>query len=140
MNKELEYLLSEIKDSSQDYVGTNGCKYQDLLREELDLLLNYITNLQTIEQQYCAILSENADLQQENDKLGKENKKYKDLGFEHLQKENDRLNNIINTAIKYIQNNKLYDFIYDDEELFEKVSDKATKDYLLYILKGDNNG
>ena len=50
------------------------------------------------------------------------------------------LKNRVNKAIKYIQNNKLYDFIYDDEELFEKVSDKTTKDYLLYILRGDNNG
>lgn len=45
MNKELEYLLNEIKDSSQDYIGTNGCRYQDLLREELDLLVNEIERL-----------------------------------------------------------------------------------------------
>ena len=49
------------------------------------------------------------------------------------------LKNRINKAIKYIQNNKLYDFIYDDEELFEVVSDKVAKDYLLNILGGDNN-
>ena len=40
----------------------------------------------------------------------------------------------IDKAIKYIQNNKLYDFIYDDEELFEKVSDKVAKYNLLKIL------
>ena len=46
MNKEIKYLLEEIKDNTQDYVGTNGCLYQDLLREELNLLLDYINNLE----------------------------------------------------------------------------------------------
>lgn len=46
MNKEIKYLLEEIKDNTHDYVGTNGCLYQDLLREELNLLLDYINNLE----------------------------------------------------------------------------------------------
>ena len=45
-NKEIEYLLNEMKDTTQDYIGTNGCKYQDLLREEIDLLLSYIEQLE----------------------------------------------------------------------------------------------
>lgn len=46
MDKEINYLLEEIKDNTHDYVGTNGCLYQDLSREELNLLLEYISNLQ----------------------------------------------------------------------------------------------
>ena len=46
MDKEIKYLLEEIKDNTHDYVGTNGCLYQDLSREELNLLLEYISNLQ----------------------------------------------------------------------------------------------
>lgn len=46
MDKELKYLLEELKDTTNDYVGTNGCLYQDLLREELNLLLDYIKNLE----------------------------------------------------------------------------------------------
>ena len=46
MNKELKYLLEELKDTTNDYVGTNGCLYQDLLREEINLLLNYINVLE----------------------------------------------------------------------------------------------
>ena len=46
MNKEIKYLLEEIKNNTYDYVGTNGCLYQDLSREELNLLLEYISNLQ----------------------------------------------------------------------------------------------
>lgn len=46
MDKEIKYLLEEIKDNTYDYVGTNGCLYQDLSREELNLLLNYINNLE----------------------------------------------------------------------------------------------
>lgn len=46
MNKELKYLLEELEDTTNDYVGTNGCLYQDLLREEINLLLNYINVLE----------------------------------------------------------------------------------------------
>ena len=46
MNKEIKYLLEEIKNNTYDYVGTNGCLYQDLSREELNLLLKYINNLE----------------------------------------------------------------------------------------------
>ena len=50
-----------------------------------------------------------------------------------------KLKNRISEAIRYLKNNKLYNFDYDEEEIFEVVSDKVAKDYLLYILKGDNN-
>lgn len=54
--------------------------------------------------------------------------------------ERDELENIRKEAIRYIQNNQLYNFDYDKEELFEIVSDKVAKEYLLYILnKGDKN-
>ena len=54
--------------------------------------------------------------------------------------ERDELENIRKEAIRYIQNNQLYNFDYDKEELFEIVFDKVAKEYLLYILnKGDNN-
>lgn len=45
-NKEIEYLLNEMKDTTLDYVGTNGCLYQDLERKELNLLLSYIEQLE----------------------------------------------------------------------------------------------
>lgn len=58
-----------------------------------------------------------------------------------LQQKVEQLENIRKEAIKYIQNNQLYRFKYDDEELFEITTDKKTKDDLLNILnKGDNNG
>lgn len=64
---------------------------------------------------------------------------------EEIILEYDRLNNIIEQlenirkeAIRYIQNNQLYNFDYDKEELFEIVSDKVAKEYLLNILnKGE---
>lgn len=46
MKDEIKEILDCIKDRTRDYVGMNGCLYQDLEREELNLLLNYITNLQ----------------------------------------------------------------------------------------------
>ena len=56
MNKEIKYLLEEIKDNTYDYVGTNGCLYQDLSREELNLLLEYISNLQNQVQKYKEVI------------------------------------------------------------------------------------
>ena len=59
---------------------------------------------------------------------------------ESLQNQLQQLENIRKEAIRYIQNNQLYNFDYDKEELFEIVSDKVAKEYLLYILnKGDKN-
>ena len=90
MSEELEYLLSEIKDGSQDYIGTNGCKYQDLLREELDLLVNEI------------------------ERLNKERSKTYENGlnyFLELQKKKDeieRLNNIINELEEYMIGKDIY--------------------------------
>ena len=58
MDKEIKYLLEEIKDNTYDYVGTNGCLYQDLSREELNLLLEYISNLQNQVQKYKEIIGD----------------------------------------------------------------------------------
>lgn len=46
MKDEIKEILDSIRDTRLDYVGTNGCLYQDLDRKELNLLLDYITNLQ----------------------------------------------------------------------------------------------
>ena len=54
------------------------------------------------------------------------------LGFEYQQLENK-----INKTIKYIKENKLYNFSYDKEEIFYTVSDKKARNKLLSILDGD---
>jgi hypothetical protein len=61
--------------------------------------------------------------------------------IEKLQKENKRLNNIINKSIEYIENNNLYeetilDYDIDDEPIYWDCDDKATND-LLSILRGE---
>lgn len=54
--------------------------------------------------------------------------------------ERDELQQRIDKAIEYINKNQLYNFDYDEEEIFEIVSDKIAKEYLLSILKsGDKN-
>ena len=45
-NKEIEELLNTMKDKECYYVGTNGCLYQDLTKEEINLLLSYIEQLE----------------------------------------------------------------------------------------------
>lgn len=53
---------------------------------------------------------------------------------EMIEQENQELQQRIDKAIEYIENNKLYHYEYDDEELFEIVV--SNKKELLDILKG----
>ena len=77
MDKEIKYLLEEIKDNTYDYVGTNGCLYQDLSREELNLLLEYISNLQN-------------QVQKQKEVIDKVKEYMKDFIFEPLLTNEDR--------------------------------------------------
>lgn len=56
-----------------------------------------------------------------------------------LQQENKKLKNKFDKVVDYIENNKLYNYVYDDEELFEVISDKKAKKDLLQALKGSDN-
>lgn len=59
--------------------------------------------------------------------------------FECLMETLEIYQDRINKAIEYIKENYLFDFKYDNEEIFEIITDdKATRE-LLEILKGDNN-
>lgn len=126
MNKEIEYLLNEMKDTTQDYIGTNGCKYQDLLREELDLLLSYIEQLEKKIDQY-----ENPD----------------DLTLFYMwldEKAKDKMKQLENNrdkAIDYLEKSKLNQldthckYLYIDFGV-EKIENI---DELIDILKGDSD-
>ena len=114
-------------------------------------LLDYITNLQERK-----ITKEDVDKYFEENMCVSfekfiENWKEQEEWTNYYMEENERLNNqydlmensldekqeIIDKAIEYIQNNKLYTFKYDDEEMFEITTDKIAKDNLLKILGGD---
>ena len=58
--------------------------------------------------------------------------------IEQLEKENQELKDRINKAIEYINNNQLFEFKYDEEELFEYITDLKVKEELRKILKEDN--
>lgn len=55
--------------------------------------------------------------------------------IDNLQQKNEIKTTKLNAIRKYLLNNKLYTFKYDDEELFEITTDKKAKDDLLNILK-----
>ena len=59
------------------------------------------------------------------------------IEYSNLQQENQQLKDKIRRAITYIEHNKMYNFEYDEEELFEIITDKVVKEDLLFILKGD---
>ena len=46
MNEKIKEMLEDIDKKECYYVGTNGCLYQDLTKEELLLIKDCITNLQ----------------------------------------------------------------------------------------------
>lgn len=64
MKDEIKEILDKITDEDwYEEKDLTGTKWIELKQEETNLLYDYITNLQTIEQQYSAILSENAELE-----------------------------------------------------------------------------
>ena len=76
----LDINIGDDREAYIDYIDKDG-KRKNYEYIEAEDLLDYITNLQTIEQQYSAILSENAELenkitnlQEENERLKEENK------------------------------------------------------------------
>ena len=70
MSDEIKEILRTLKAKSTryEYCLKENISYNDE-SYEAHLLLDYITNLQTIEREYSSLLSENAELQQENDRL-----------------------------------------------------------------------
>lgn len=54
--------------------------------------------------------------------------------FDEIVRIYDKKENIIKEVREYIVTHKLYKFKYDNEELFEIVTDKKAKDELLEIL------
>ena len=68
MSDEIKEILDKAKEIS-DY-GADGKQHTRMFNQfEAKALLDYITNLQTIEREYSNLLSENAELQQEKDRL-----------------------------------------------------------------------
>lgn len=67
-------------------------------------------------------------------KLQQENKQLKEKFLKQTTETYLRQTRI-DKAIEYINKNQLYNFDYDEEEIFEIVSDKIAKEYLLSILK-----
>lgn len=122
MKDEIKEILEDVK-RHLDYVNTTGLK--STRDNEMKAMYDYITNLQIIEQQYSAVLSENAEL---------ENK------ITNLQEENERLNNIIDELtediphlLEIINRNEKDIKVYQDEWLAV-----SSLKYKLNDLKGDN--
>lgn len=107
-DENIKEILEDVK-RHLDYV--KATKQASIRDNEMKAMYDYITNLQTIEQQYSAILSENAELENKITNLQNENMKYdqclteltdnyKDLQKEltNLQEENERLKEYIKIA------------------------------------------
>ena len=105
MKDEIKKILDNLKFTNNDVMW---CDKITLNVEQSHLLLDYITNLQTIEQQYSAILSENAELenkitnlQEEINKLTAESTEWEERTY-CWQDRAENLEIIIDKAIKYI--------------------------------------
>lgn len=100
MKDEIKEILDNLKFTNNDVMW---CDKITLDAEESHLLLDYITNLQTIEQQYGAILSENAELENKITNLQKENK-HLNLQLDQALKDYDELQQKIDKAIELTKN------------------------------------
>ena len=76
-----------------------------------------------------------SDIQEEQKRLYK---RAKENDIKLLQEENERLNNIINEAIEYVENDIRYYNGKDIEKAFYLYIHKDSVHDLLNILKGDN--
>jgi chromosome segregation ATPase len=88
-----------MKDNIKEILKDNDellVRYKDNSFESFDTLpinvLDYITNLQTIEQQYSAILSENAELENKITNLQEELKYQKEAELEYNEKHTELMN------------------------------------------------
>ena len=106
MSDEIKEILDKAKEISG--YGSDGKQHTRMFNQfEAKALLDYITNLQTIEREYSSLLSENAELQQENDRLNNiikdiksqldylETYSSKEDVFNDMKKRLDRIENII---------------------------------------------
>lgn len=121
-NSIVEDLLEKLKQCDDFH---NRCDYL-LEHDETTYLLDYITNLQTIEREYSAILSENAELQQENESLRTRIKTIKRLRKKQTQKKNKY------KSIIFDEEQKLKDYKSRCEKASEQAKEKI-KRYESYI-------
>lgn len=75
-DENIKEILDKLNNSAEHYI---------LYDYEVKILLDYITNLQTIEQQYSAILSENAELENKITNLQEEKDDYKHKFWEEQE-------------------------------------------------------
>ena len=86
MKDEIKEILNDLK----NYANEGG--EHTLMEYEIKHIQCYITNLQTIEQQYSTILSENAELENKITNLQEE--------INHLKQNKER-------TLEYIENNRI---------------------------------
>ncbi len=163
MSDEIKEILQKIENVANRETASRNA-LMEMKDKDYQLLLDYITNLQTIEREYSSLLSENAELQQKYDKalsdLVKESHKRMELSKNYdriynencklrenhnisdisLLDENDRLNNIIDELEKCIKEE--YDYCDKRKDPAFGVGMGVTRKLLdrLKELKENNRG
>ena len=146
MNEDIKEILNRLeridhKEYSGGFEFADSGSFDEDCRcfEERKKLANYITNLQKeneslkikldCKERLTKILPEDTEfiILTKSD-YERQESEIELMAFDYKQR-NEK-------AVKYLLNNKLYMFKYDDEELFEITTDKKAKDDLLNILKG----
>ena len=119
----------EIKEILEDLLFTTTLPNVSvkLNEEKINQLKDYITNLQTIEREYSAILSENAELQQENQEMKTNTIPTLEHNIDALVDEVDELQDYksrCEKAIEYLNGNKhtcnyvdIYNYALREEDL-----------------------
>lgn len=149
MNDEIKEILDKLKDKDNDIKGINFLKYQDLTRGEINLLLDYITNLQQDNEKIGKLWREEEAhcilLQQENERLKETIKHYEDTTtFGDYVKEVNLLidyKSRCEKAIEYnyeLQERYCHSAIFD-ELVASKVYEITEKELNILQNGGENN-
>ena len=138
MKDEIKEILEYLKCEEEYYDGIEEVVLSSdekvIERDDIELLLDYITNLQTIEREYSAILSENAELenkitnlQEENERLKEENKHiFANVNDDQLLRSN---------AMNYAE---LQDYKTRNEKAIEKCKNKQYETNAPWLIKFAN--
>ena len=132
MDNEIKEILDKLNNSSWEK-DEEAITYKILFSNEVYKLLNCITNLQTIEREYTALLSENAELENKIINLQEENQQLKELKYKFFDCSGEEESFTLEDYLEL--GNKLYDSQEEIKEYEELLNLQNNREYAKRYLE-----
>ena len=125
MNKEIKEILNNLKNKDNDIKGINFLKYQDLTRGEINLLLDYISNLKLDIEQSQEILADYKEELEEEKRINKANLKL----IDKLEEENHELKSKLECYENGVYYSSEVDKLEEENESLKELSYNIQDEY-----------